>query len=363
MSGRGMPTMGFSRHDRSPDYRYRGEADYRGSRDWDSAVYKGGSHPDYAARTMGSGEGWETGSSAGYGRDRGGSSEGMIDRMGRRVHDVRDAVSGVVGAVGSVAGAVGSAASTVASGIGSAAETVASGTRAAASAAARMRGGLASAGETAAHGARVAGSTAWQGGAGAYDQASRLGSGAYDQASRLGYSAYEEASRMGYRARRTAADVLETEPLVIGALGLAVGAAIGAMLPRTDMEDRYFGETRDQLRDNAEAFAREQFERGKAVAEEAYRTARQEAEAAGLTNVDAGGLVEKVGDVARATIDRVREAATEQGLTPSALEASASGADGRNDDDDLNTGTAGTTASGTGASGTSGSTRTWDNNV
>lgn len=323
MSGRGTPHLSLGHSHSAPDYRrpYRSPAEFddRGMRS-EGSVYEGASHPDYAARTMGSGESWGDNQYRSYDRgssyDQGssGDSEGLLDRVGRAAHDVRDAVSGAVGAVGTVAGAVGGAASTVASGIGSAAGTVASGARAAASGAARLGSGLSSAGGSLAHGARSMSSGAWQGGSEAYDEAYRMGGGAYDAASRAGYGAYDSASRMGYQARRTFSDVLEREPLVIGALGLAVGAAIGAMLPGTDVEDRYMGETRDSLRDNAEAFAREQFERGKAVAEEAYRTAKSEAEAAGLTHLDTGNLVDKVGDVARATLDRVREAAAEQGL-------------------------------------------------
>src|SRR3712207_3694950 len=130
-----------------------------------------------------------------------------------------------------------------------------------------------------------------------------------------GSGAYRGASDLGYRARRSMSDVVETEPLVLAGLGLAIGAAMGAMLPRTDIEDRYMGETRDRLAEGAEEFARQKWEQGQAVASDVMRTAREEAEAQGLTTMDEDSIVGRVGQVARRTMERARESAEEQGLT------------------------------------------------
>jgi hypothetical protein len=314
MSGRGTPHISTSRSRGEDWQRWSEDEAYPGER---SGTFRSGSYSDEArlgARDAGA---WEE---AGYGRSpsSGGSSSsgGTFDRLSRTAHDVRDTVTGAAETVGSAAGSVASAIGSAASGIASAAGSVAGGAQSAASAAGRMGSGVASAAGSAADSARSAGATAWQGGAAAYDHAARFGTGAYDAASRAGAGVYETASWTGLRIRRTVADVLESEPLVLGALGLAVGAAVGAMLPRTEIEDRYLGETRDKLREEAASFAQEQFERGKTVAQEAYRTAKSEAEAAGLTNLDSGDLIDKVSNVARATIDRAREAAAEEGLTP-----------------------------------------------
>ena len=40
--------------------------------------------------------------------------------------------------------------------------------------------------------------------------------------------------------------LLSEQPLLLGALGIAVGAAIGAALPPTEQEDRLFGSARDK---------------------------------------------------------------------------------------------------------------------
>jgi len=48
------------------------------------------------------------------------------------------------------------------------------------------------------------------------------------------------------RAREGFKSLFEEQPLLIGALGIAVGAAIGAALPATEQENRLLGEMRDK---------------------------------------------------------------------------------------------------------------------
>jgi hypothetical protein len=40
--------------------------------------------------------------------------------------------------------------------------------------------------------------------------------------------------------------LLEEQPLLLGVLGVALGAAMGAALPRTEREDRVMGRARDK---------------------------------------------------------------------------------------------------------------------
>lgn len=57
-----------------------------------------------------------------------------------------------------------------------------------------------------------------------------------------------ERSMHGYQqARNSIGSLIEEQPLVLGALGVAVGAALGAALPRTQQEDQLLGSTRDDL--------------------------------------------------------------------------------------------------------------------
>jgi hypothetical protein len=71
-------------------------------------------------------------------------------------------------------------------------------------------------------------------------------------------------------------------PVVLGALGLAAGALLGALLPRTDVEDAYLGETAGQVAAGARDMAGDLVERGARVADAAmnagYEAARDEGE-------------------------------------------------------------------------------------
>lgn len=66
------------------------------------------------------------------------------------------------------------------------------------------------------------------------------------------------------RGGRAAASIFEDQPLVVGALALALGAAIGSVLPHSRIEDDKLGASRDKLFAEAEAIYRE--ERTKAMA-------------------------------------------------------------------------------------------------
>jgi hypothetical protein len=100
-----------------------------------------------------------------------------------------------------------------------------------------------------------------------------------------------------YRARGTLTHVLEEQPLVIGAIGVAVGAVLGASLPSTRREDQMMGGTRDELMHSARDAVGEQAEAVKESAGRIAETARQEAsrhgQQAGMTssyNEDVSGI-------------------------------------------------------------------------
>jgi hypothetical protein len=63
------------------------------------------------------------------------------------------------------------------------------------------------------------------------------------------------------------------QPLVGGALAFAVGAAIGAALPRTETEDQLAGEASDAAKDALGAQTSELVDRGKAVASDVFERA------------------------------------------------------------------------------------------
>lgn len=61
----------------------------------------------------------------------------------------------------------------------------------------------------------------------------------------------ERAGERFERAGASAMDLFEEQPLLVGALAVAVGATLGALLPPTDAEDRYLGRASERTRDRA----------------------------------------------------------------------------------------------------------------
>ena len=158
-----------------------------------------------------------------------------------------------------------------------------------------------SAADTAARAAGYASDAARR--AGSRAGAAARGAGSY--ASDAGHYAADAGRRVGRGAERAVSDArdglmeaLEREPLIVGALGLAIGAAIGAMLPSTRIEDETFGKTRDDLKDEAVRGMKRGYEGVKDVAAESYAAARKSADEEGLTTTGDTPLAEKLGHVA-----------------------------------------------------------------
>jgi Protein of unknown function (DUF3618) len=94
------------------------------------------------------------------------------------------------------------------------------------------------------------------------------------------------ASRIGTSAAASGRDFMDfcrDQPLVLAGMGLAVGAAIGALLPRTQAEDQLMGDVSDELKEQTRGFAGAQLEKAKNVGERAYDAAQQQAERQGLS--------------------------------------------------------------------------------
>jgi hypothetical protein len=141
-----------------------------------------------------------------------------------------------------------------------------------------------------------------------------LGSSASRRLSETGeqlwHSAREASDRAGYygqRMRRGFFDTLHEQPLVLGALGLAIGAAIGAALPTTEREDEWLGDARDRLKDRASRLTREQLERARGAGRAAYEAAIEEADRQGWSTEGATSAA----DAAVQKAERVALAATE----------------------------------------------------
>jgi ElaB/YqjD/DUF883 family membrane-anchored ribosome-binding protein len=113
----------------------------------------------------------------------------------------------------------------------------------------------------------------------AYDQASSAAEPVRDYANRVGQSVSEAgqaamsragdvAQQAGVQARSNLEHYVRAQPLAIGMLSLAVGAAIGAALPETEVENRTLGTPRDLLARKAQDLAAAQVQQLKEAAGE-----------------------------------------------------------------------------------------------
>jgi hypothetical protein len=114
--------------------------------------------------------------------------------------------------------------------------------------------------------------------------------------------------RAGSHMRDATQDLIEREPLVLAAFGLAAGAAIGAMLPRTSVEDEHLGGYGRKLRHAGEDMLEKGMEEAKDVASEVYDATRKEADRQGLTPEGEGSLVDKVSNVVKTAATMTEEA-------------------------------------------------------
>ena len=120
------------------------------------------------------------------------------------------------------------------------------------------------------------------------------------------------AGDLAAKARQSATDLFENEPLIIAALGLAVGTAIGAMLPRTSLEDQNLGAYSDKVRGTAQDLMKKGVEGAKEVAAEAYQTVKDEADRQGIGNSGDTSIVDKVTEVVKSTSAKTEDAIREK---------------------------------------------------
>jgi uncharacterized protein YjbJ (UPF0337 family) len=226
--GIGLGWLWMNRRSTPPRRTYTGEARaYRDDRDYQGRMYAG----QYGAERG-------TYYAAGYSRD------GYPTEPSRGANPVTQAAGRVGEAASNVAGTVGDTAGSVASTVG----------------------------ETVGNAASVVGETA-----------SNLVSTTQETAGNLVSGAQHQARR----AEDGLGQAMQDNPLAVGAVALALGAAIGLALPQTQRENQLMGEARDTLLERAQGLAQETVEKVQHVATEAQQTVTQtvkeEAKSQGLT--------------------------------------------------------------------------------
>jgi hypothetical protein len=108
-------------------------------------------------------------------------------------------------------------------------------------------------------------------------------------------------------------ELFKAQPLAIGVVGLAIGAAVAASLPRTSTEEEYFGESSEFIKQKAAELAGEQAERASEVGQKVAEAVADEARRQGLTP---DGLKSAASDLSEKA-QRVAQAATAGPSSPS----------------------------------------------
>ena len=103
----------------------------------------------------------------------------------------------------------------------------------------------------------------------AYDNVSNTMANAYSSAGDMANKAYDKAGELGQYTQQQYEHYMDENPLAVGAIALAVGAAIGLAIPSTRYENEMMGETRDRLMEQAQSTANEYIDKAKNVAQEA----------------------------------------------------------------------------------------------
>jgi hypothetical protein len=95
-------------------------------------------------------------------------------------------------------------------------------------------------------------------------------------------------------AQSTLGGLLQRQPLLLGAIGLAIGAGVGATLPTSQVETDYLGDASAKLQAKARAIANEQTQQATNVAAGVKTAITEEARVQGLTP---DGLKERANEV------------------------------------------------------------------
>jgi ElaB/YqjD/DUF883 family membrane-anchored ribosome-binding protein len=118
---------------------------------------------------------------------------------------------------------------------------------------------------------------------GAKDSAMSSVRGGASRVSDTSRRAAERAREQSRRAGQGLQTMLEEQPLVVGALGVALGAIIGAVLPESEREDRMLGQARDRVLDRAKDLGTRGYEQVRSKAQQAASGAREAVQGGGTS--------------------------------------------------------------------------------
>ena len=135
--------------------------------------------------------------------------------------------------------------------------------------------------------------------------------------------AYRQVGNLGSRAKDVAGSAqnqyehyMDENPLAVGAVVLAIGAAVGMAFPSTQAENRLMGEKRELLLQKAEESAREAIGKVQQVAGEVTNTVKEVAgDVANTVKEGASNVADKVQEGAGNVAQTAKDESKKQGLT------------------------------------------------
>ena len=110
-------------------------------------------------------------------------------------------------------------------------------------------------------------------------QAGQVVSQAGQVVGQVPYQMRERAGQMQQQAQGFW-QMLETNPVAVGALGTVLGGVAGLLIPETEKENQLMGEARDRVVGSVQEMAGETVAKAQIVAEEAGRSAMEASQAA-----------------------------------------------------------------------------------
>jgi Protein of unknown function (DUF3618) len=261
-----------------------------------------------------------------------GESSSFGDAAADMASSTRRSVGSAVGAAtdtvreqtGSLAGSVRDSAASVGSSVaGTASRTASTLGNAASSVGSSVAGSAASVGDTISGAAQQARRSLDDGTAKLSDRVGELKEGAAGLSETVqdyAASARDQITDTAERTRRQASDtarqlkdsanaLLHEQPLLVAAIGMAVGAAIAAALPKSRFEDELMGETSDAVKETIGDVAAGQYETAKEVAGAVAEHAMAKAKEEGLTPSGVAEAARNMGEKAKRVASEAAESA------------------------------------------------------
>jgi hypothetical protein len=119
----------------------------------------------------------------------------------------------------------------------------------------------------------------------------------------------EQAGRLKDRFN----DASDEYPLAMGGVFLAAGMLVGLLLPRSEKEDEWLGETSDEVKDEARRLGEQTIEKAQSVATQTAAAAMEQAEAHGITPEN---VVDKASQMGSEVLKAGQENLRKEGLAP-----------------------------------------------